>query len=134
MSLDDEIRQNDGFKNVTLGNCILAQEDSKESDIPFLNPDDSKLMREYSSAAFDVKVGLHELLGHGSGKMFFRELDGSFNFPADLKNPLTGDKISSWYERGESYDQKFVPIGSSYEECRADTTALHLSFDDKILE
>jgi dipeptidyl-peptidase-3 len=91
-------------------------------------------MSEFGLAAADVHIALHELLGHGSGKLFFEESDGKFNFSTDLRNPLTGDKVSSWYEPGEGYDSKFGSLGQPYEECRADTVAMHLSYFDRIFE
>ncbi|KOB76031.1 Dipeptidyl peptidase iii [Operophtera brumata] len=106
----DEIRQNEGFKNVSLGNVIPAA--YKES----------------------VQVGLHELLGHGSGKLLRQLEDKSFNFDKEkVINPLTGKSIDAWYTEGETYDSKFTTLGSAFEECRAEAVGLYLSLVPEIL-
>ena len=44
------------------------------------------------------KTALHELLGHGSGKLFKINKNGEYNFDKEnVINPLTKEKINSWY-------------------------------------
>jgi len=62
-----------------------------------------------------VQVALHELLGHGSGKLFKTEASGETNFPADLKNPLDQQPIKSTYGPGQTYDSVFGELGSTLE-------------------
>lgn len=46
----------------------------------FIHPDDLDLHNAWDSRAFELQVANHELLGHGSGKLFQEAADGSKNF------------------------------------------------------
>ncbi|KAK0394876.1 hypothetical protein QR680_000982 [Steinernema hermaphroditum] len=127
----DEIRQEEGFKNVTLSNVISA---IPKQRITFLNSEDEALYLKYFKESFNVQVGLHELLGHGSGKLFTCE-GGKFNFDRDnVKDLVSGGQIQSWYEEGESWSSVFGEHSNAYEECRAEAVGYYLSCFDDILK
>ena len=65
-----------------------------------------------------MHVACHELMGHGAGKMFYKNKDGSFNFDTQsVKNLLNGELVKSWYEEGETWNGKFGDFSTSFEEC-----------------
>jgi len=120
----DDIRQLEGFKNVNLGNVYPKP---AKSNILFLDDADADHMCTYSKDSLTLIVALHELLGHGTGKLFQKDDKGELNFdPANVKNPFTGEEITSFYQASETWAQKFGKLHSGYEECRADSVALHL--------
>lgn len=98
----DDIRQTLGFKNVSLGNVLSAGNTSTERK-SFIADEEQETFRKYSSPAFEVQVGLHELIGHGSGKLLAEKADGGFNFDRALVNPLTGTPVETWYKPGETW-------------------------------
>lgn len=55
--LDDEIRQTEGFKNVSLGNVIPAS--YQASHTPFLSETDVELLNKWRVASFEVQVCFH---------------------------------------------------------------------------
>lgn len=63
----DDIRQNEGFKNVNLGNVYGKP---SAATVRFLGgKEEAAYLKWYRESLF-VVVALHELIGHGSGKLF----------------------------------------------------------------
>ena len=116
------------------GNVLSAK--PPDEKIPFIRDEDMDVYKKCSDEAFEVQVGLHELLGHGCGKHLQETEKGKYNF--DIANPpispITGKKIETWYKPGETWGTVFGGMGPSYEECRAECVAMVLCCDYSILK
>ena len=128
------LQQDFGFKNVSLGNVLAASLSAKTVNFLQSGNGDEPLFKDLVKEAFEVQVGIHELLGHGSGKLLYENNDGTFNFDREKTlNPLTGEPVTSFYKPGETWDSKFPVFGSSYEECRAELVGIYLCVNEKVL-
>jgi len=128
----DDVRQDDGFKNVSLGNVLKAR--FKDPKTNYIHQNDKELYLRCIADSFEIQVGLHELIGHGSGKLF-QSKNGELNFDVDATGDiLTNSKITSWYKDGETWDSVFTTIASPYEECRAECVGLYLCSMPNVLE
>ena len=151
---------------MSLGNVLSASYGGTKKNT-FVSDADNDLLKKYKVRlfvvfffpnvycfpkvpSFEVQVGLHELLGHGSGKLFYKgSLNFSYipklglfihkscdagNFPESLVNPLTKEAVAHTYGPGETYDSVFTSLGSSYEECRAECVGIHLCLEPGVCE
>ncbi|KAJ5556878.1 Dipeptidyl-peptidase 3 [Penicillium frequentans] len=130
----DDIRQNLGFKNVSLGNVLSAK--APNEPIPFVADVDQEVYRRCRDPAFEVQVGIHELLGHGTGKLLQETAPGEYNFDVSKPpiSPVTNKPVTSWYKPGQTWSSVFGAIAGSYEECRAECVAMVLGCDFEILK
>lgn len=120
----DDIRMSEGFKNVNLGNAYPRP---KPENMHFMAKEDIDLMVKYDKESLTMVVALHELLGHGTGKLFTKNTeDGKTNYEEGTPNPFTGKPIETFYTDKETWSQKFGKLHSGYEECRADSVAIYL--------
>jgi len=127
-----EIRESAGFKNVSLANILAAK--APDEELTFIHSDDVDLYNQWDGRAFELQVANHELLGHGSGKLFQEDSNGKKNFSPDkVINPLTGKPITTWYQPGQTPDTVLGEVSSSMEECRAEAVALYLASNTEIL-
>lgn len=128
----DDVRLNIGFKNVSLGNILSAKSGSEP--VTFLEEKDKELFNKYRGQAFEVQVGIHELLGHGTGKLLQQVDDDEYNF--DVKNPplgLNNKPVTTFYKKGETWGSLFGSCSGSFEECRAECVAMYLGTNRDIL-
>jgi len=93
------------------------------------------LFKKLKGPAFEVQVGLHELLGHGSGKLLQETEKGVFNFDKENPpiSPLDGKPVQTYYKVGETWSGVFGGLAPSYEECRAECVAMYLCVEKEIL-
>ena len=119
----DDVRLNIGFKNVSLGNVLSAnpKKPKKEEVISFVNESLQAKFRKWRDDAFEVQVGLHELLGHGTGKLLQETSAGVFNFDKNAH-----PEITTYYKPNETWGSLFGASAGSFEECRAELVALFL--------
>jgi dipeptidyl-peptidase III len=74
-------------------------------------------------------TALHELIGHGSGKLLTKNIEnGETNYPIDLVNPITGEPIKNPYGTNETFNQRFKKLASAFEESRAEAVAFYFLF------
>ncbi|KAF9879992.1 dipeptidyl peptidase [Colletotrichum karsti] len=130
----DDIRQTEGFKNVSLGNVLSAKAPNEK--IPFISESDLELYQKYRDPAFEVQVGLHELTGHGCGKLLQETSPGTYNFDKENPpvSPLNNKPITTWYKPGQTWGSVFGSIAASYEECRAELVAMYLGCEFPVLK
>ncbi|VDQ14499.1 unnamed protein product [Trichobilharzia regenti] len=71
----------------------------------FLRNEDKQMYVEHAKSSFELQAGLHELLGYGSGKLFWRDCCGKRNFHTKTTEYIThgdpvkaenADDIGSW--------------------------------------
>ena len=129
----DDIREKLGFKNVDLGNVYPKP---TYENIQFMREETKKIYYKYSQESLMLLVALHELLGHGTGKLLTKDVEtGKYNFDYEnLLNPYTNEKIDTCYLSNETWSSKFGKLHSGYEECRADSVALYLAWFKKPLD
>ncbi|KAL2609542.1 hypothetical protein R1flu_028115 [Riccia fluitans] len=129
----EDVRMAYGSRNICFLDVLYSKDHSFQTT--FLYEDDAQAVQKMGREESVVQVAFHELLGHGSGKLFRRNRDGGFNFPyGKVSHPLTGDPVSTWYEPGETWNSVFGDISSAFEECRAECVGLFFSAHPEAME
>ncbi|KAI4644110.1 uncharacterized protein J4E78_009694 [Alternaria triticimaculans] len=130
----NDIRENHGSKNIIIANRMSANRNSSGASI-YLQPPDRELYRQNLHTIRFVATIIHELLGHGTGKLLSETAPGIFNFDATNPpiDPLTGQTVASCYRPNETYWSIFEDIANSVEECRAILMSAYLIDNKDVL-
>ncbi|CAH0018750.1 unnamed protein product [Clonostachys rhizophaga] len=130
----NDIRQEDGFKNVIISNRMVTESQAKQ--YPFIQASETVIFQKHKFPAYYWWVVLHELLGHGTGQMMVEHTEGKFNFDINNPpiNPLTNQPISTWYKPGQTWTGEFGDLATTVDECRAELVGAYLMDDVELLE
>ena len=130
----NDIRETCGSKNIVVANRLDAN-NSPSRPFYYVHESDLKRYRECTHIVRFVTTAVHELLGHGSGKLLSETSPGEFNFDRDNLpiSPLTGHSIKTWYHPGQTWITVFGSIAPSVEECRAMLIPLYLIDNKELL-
>ncbi|KAF2850392.1 peptidase M49, dipeptidyl-peptidase III [Plenodomus tracheiphilus IPT5] len=118
----NDIRDTLGSKNLLLANRMNANR-----NLPY---------RKNLHVIRFVATVIHELLGHGTGKLLSETEPGKYNFDNTKPpiSPLTGEPVTSWYLPGQTWTSVFEDIATSVEECRAILMSAYLIDNKDLLE
>jgi dipeptidyl-peptidase-3 len=102
---------------------------------PFVLPSDwNGLKISFHLIRFAMNA-IHELLGHGTGKLLRETSPGKFNFDQNNPptNPLTGEPVDHWYRPGETWPGLGGKLANTMEEFRADLVSFFLADNRDLL-
>ncbi|KAJ5732749.1 hypothetical protein N7493_004230 [Penicillium malachiteum] len=111
---------NYGVKNILYSNR-MALNSNPGRPCYYVHPSEADSYMKYAHIVRFITTSIHELLGHGMGKLLRETAPGEFNF--DLQNPpispVTGQPIHNWYKPNETWGTVFGKLASTVEECGA---------------
>lgn len=129
-----DIRETYGSKNILFFNRMSANFNPSRP-CHYIHPTDLKGFRGCNHIIRFVVTAIHELLGHGSGKLLSETSPGEYNFDRHdpPMSPLTNAPIRTWYLPGQTWTGVFGKLATSVEECRAMLVSYYLADDKDIL-
>ncbi|KAL3437122.1 peptidase family M49-domain-containing protein [Aspergillus tetrazonus] len=128
------IRETYGFKNIVLANRLSAN-NNPELPCHWIEPSELKQFKRTTHIVRFLTTAIHELIGHGTGKLLSETSPGVYNF--DQQNPpispLTGTPVTSHYLPGQTWTGVFGELAGTVEECRAILVSEYLMDNKEVL-
>ncbi|KAL4893275.1 peptidase family M49-domain-containing protein [Aspergillus ambiguus] len=131
----NDIRQETGHKNLIFSSRMLA-ESYRARGLGLVDQSERESFKAHRFHAYYIWVVLHEILGHGTGKLLVESTPGSFNFDPEHppNNPVTGMPVETWYRPGQTWTGVFEDIATTVDECRAELVGAYLIDEPEILQ
>jgi dipeptidyl-peptidase-3 len=118
------------WKNILVNNLSQTSKHSQSEPSFAIHESERNTYLQHIDHAVEFKVCLHELFGHGSGKLL-NENNIDTNKPP--KHPLTGKPITTWYASNQRTSDVFGDMFMALEECRAEVIAAYLALNEDIM-
>lgn len=82
-----------------------------------------------------VIVAVHELIGHGCGRLLKEVAKDKFNFDPQSppQNPVTHEPVDSWYREGQNPKSVFGKLHAGLNECLAESIGLLFVADPMVM-
>lgn len=87
----------------------------------YVHPLDAEAYMSYAHMVRFVQTIIHELIGHGTGKLLVETQPGQFNFDPHNPpiSPISNEPVCTWYKPGQTWNSVFKKLAPTLEECRA---------------
>ena len=129
-----DIQEEYGIKNIIFNNSPY----NKNDEVVFFNDSDIELLKKLGKQGLIIFTACKEILGHGSGKLLRiiseENEEKKFNFDPTYINPITNEVINTYYNKNESFEERFTSISPILEECRSRIISLFFSSNELILD
>ncbi|KAM3443597.1 hypothetical protein MY4824_000483 [Beauveria thailandica] len=131
----NDIRENVGCKNIVLANR-LSVNNNPNLPCPWVDPSELQRFKRTTHIVRFLTTAIHELLGHGSGKLLSETAPGTYNFDSKNPpiNPLTKQPVDLHYLPSQSWGSVFGKLAGTVEECRAILISEYLMDNKQLLE
>ncbi|KAK4184648.1 peptidase family M49-domain-containing protein [Podospora australis] len=131
---DNNIRETCGFKNLIIANRVAAPNDVA-SLCRYVQASEVERYKECVATIEIITTAVHELLGHGTGKLLSETSPGVYNFDKNNPpiNPINGKAVETWYRPGQTWDSVFGEMGVALEEYRAVLFSVYLMDNRELL-
>lgn len=117
-----------------LANRLTANNNPK-LPCPWVDPAELQRFKSTTHIVRFLTTAIHELLGHGTGKLLSETAPSVYNFDKnDLPvSPLTQKAVTSYYSPSQTWGSVFGKLAGTVEECRAILVSEYLMDNKELL-